>query len=261
MKKFYAILLFTVFNVTMVLPAFAIGKKDKQQNNITLKILTYNVRNCKGLDNKTDFQRTAEVIKQCKADCVTLQELDSATTRLNKAVALNELALRTGMFATYRGSINLQGGKYGIGILTSGKPVNTDYLALPGKEEQRSLLIVETKNYVICCTHLSLTPQDRITSVQMIAEKLQKYSKPVFLAGDLNSQPNSKEIALLKKDFTILNDPSKPTFPADHPDRCIDYLLAKKNPGQSIKMIASEIVEEPLASDHRPVWVKVKVKR
>ena len=125
--------------------AGASGKSGKHHDTDTLKILTYNVRNCKGLDNLTDFQRIADVIIRSDADCVALQELDSATQRLNHAVVLNELALRTGMFPTYHGSISYQGGKYGIGILTRDKPLRTEALVLPGKEEARSLLIVEMK--------------------------------------------------------------------------------------------------------------------
>jgi len=257
--KNYILLLFIGLSIFQIFPSSASDKKDKGRHTVELKILSYNVRNCKGLDNTTDFQRTADVIKRSKADCVALQELDSATLRLNKAVTLNELAAKTGMFATYRGSINFQGGKYGIGILTRKKPLSTEAIPLPGKEEQRSLLIVEMKDYVFCCTHLSLTPADRVTSVRMIADKLQKYTKPVFLAGDLNSSINSTEISNLQHDFTILSDPSMPTFPANRPNICIDYILIKKNPGQTSKVKAYEVVNEPVASDHRPIRVKVMI--
>ena len=246
--------------IVIVTTTSAFGRKNQHQRN-SIKILSYNVRNCKGMDNITDFQRTADVINRVKADCVALQELDSATQRLNNAVALNELASRTKMFPTYNGSINYQEGKYGIGILTREKPIKAEAIPLPGKEEQRSLLIVEMKDYIICCTHLSLTAEDRVTSVRLIAEKLQKYSKPLFLAGDLNAVPNSKEITNLLNDFTILNNPLTPTIPSSQPKKCIDYILVKKQSGINVNVIASEVVNEPVASDHRPVWVKVEVKR
>ena len=259
MKNFITLLIIILLTDFSI--GYASGKKDKHQRSDTLKILSYNVRNCKGLDNATDFQRVADVINRIDADCIALQELDSATLRLNNAVVLNELALRTSLFPTYRGSINYQGGKYGIGMLTREKPLKTDAIELPGKEEPRSLLIVEMKKYVICCTHFSLTPDDRVTSVRMIAEKLQKYKKPVFLAGDLNAQINTSEMNNLLHDFTIITDPSKPTFPADRPNRCIDYILIKKSTGRKVKVIASDAVNEPVASDHLPVWVKVAVER
>lgn len=259
--KNHTIALLIGLSILMAFTTSASDKKGKRSSTLNLKILSYNVRNCKGMDNVTDFQRTADVINRVEADCVALQELDSATQRLNNTVVLNELASRTRMFATYNGSINYQGGKYGIGMLTREKPLKTEAISLPGKEEQRSLLIVEMKDYVICCTHLSLTAEDRIASVRIIAEKLQKYTKPLFLAGDLNAIPDSKEINILLNDFTILNNPTMPTIPSDQPKKCIDYILVKKHSGIHTQVIATEVENEPVASDHLPVWVNMKVKR
>lgn len=261
MKNGILLLLITLSFFMGLFPAGASGKTAKRQFGDTIKILSYNVRNCKGIDDVTNYQRVADVIKRSNADFIALQELDSATQRLNKAVVLNELAMRTGMFPTYRGSISYQGGKYGIGILSREKPLKTEAIALPGREEPRSLLIVEMRNYVICCTHFSLTPEDRVRSVQMITERLRKYSKPVILAGDLNAQYNSKEINELINDFIIITDPAKPTFPANHPDRCIDYILTMKSSSDKVKVIGNEVINEPMASDHRPVLVKVIVER
>jgi len=53
--------------------------------------LTYNVRNCKGLDNNTDYKRVADIISRVDADVVALQELDSATERSNKVVVWKNL--------------------------------------------------------------------------------------------------------------------------------------------------------------------------
>jgi endonuclease/exonuclease/phosphatase family metal-dependent hydrolase len=256
MKNSVILLFFILSSFLNFTWAGAANKSGEHHFTDTLKILTYNVRNCKGLDNATDFQRIADVITRSEADCVALQELDSATQRLNHAV-LNELAQRTGMFPVFHGSISFQGGKYGIGILTREKPLKTEAMALPGKEEARSLLIVEMKNYVICCTHLSLTHEDRIKSAKMITERLQKYSKPVFLAGDLNTEPNSEEISHLIKDWNIISNPARLTFPANHPDRCIDYIMIMKSSMPKVKVADSKVVNEPMASDHLPVWVKV----
>jgi endonuclease/exonuclease/phosphatase family metal-dependent hydrolase len=261
MKNCITLLFITVSFFLNLSPGDVFSQYHKNHDADTLKILTYNVHNCKGIDKIIDFQRTADVINRINADCVAIQELDSATQRQNQTVVLNELAIRTGMIPTFRASIDYQGGKYGIGILTREKPIKTDAIPLTGKEEKRSLLIVEMKNYVICCTHLSLTPEDRITSVRMIAEKLQKYSKPLFLAGDLNALPNSTEIKNLLNDFIIISNPSIPTAPADHPKICIDYILTKKSADQKVKVLASEAVNEHVTSDHLPVWVKVVLER
>jgi endonuclease/exonuclease/phosphatase family metal-dependent hydrolase len=75
----------------------------------TLKILTYNVRNCKGMDNVTDYERVAKVIKRINADVVAIQELDSVTVRSKQIDVLAELARKTGMVPTYHASIKFQG--------------------------------------------------------------------------------------------------------------------------------------------------------
>lgn len=225
-----------------------------------LKIASYNVRNARGMDNVTDFDRVSTVINDMNADAVAIQELDSATERSNGIVVLEELAKRTNMHASFNGSIEFQGGKYGNGILTKEKPLQVEAIELPGREEKRSLLIVELKHFVLCCTHLSLNEEDRQSSVEIIQQHTNKYtSKPIFLVGDLNAGPNSKEIKYLSNNWTMLNDPAKHTFPSDNPDVTIDYLFLKNNQNFKHTLINTDVVAEPMASDHRPLLVELKI--
>lgn len=224
---------------------------------VTVKILTYNVKNCVGLDDVTDYNRVADVLRRINADVVAIQELDSATTRSKRVVVLDELAERVNMHASYGASIDYRGGKYGIGILTREKPVSCSKIPLPGKEEKRSLLIVELKDFVICCTHLSLTREDRLTSVKLINDATRKFSKPVFLAGDLNTEPGSAELKSLEEEWTILNKKQDSTFPANNPNVCIDFILARKAENWNTVVLDSRVEAENVASDHRPVWVRL----
>jgi len=233
------------------------AQQIKRSNDETITILTYNVRNCHGLDNQVNYQRVANVIKKTNADIVALQELDSATTRSKGISVLNELAILTGMIPTYRASISYQGGKYGIGILTRQKPLKVEAIALPGKEEQRSVLFVEMNNYVLACSHFSLTEADRLQSVEIIDQLTTKYTKPVLLAGDLNTTPESPAIKTFSKNWQFLNDTTQLTFPADKPTKCIDYIMARKQAGYSFKVLKAVVENEPVASDHLPVWVKM----
>ena len=236
--------------------SFASGKPGATD---TLKILTYNVRNCKGMDNVTDYERVAKVISRINADVVAIQELDSVTERSKRIDVLAELARKTGMFPTYNSSIRFQGGAYGIGFLTREKTISSVALPLPGSEEKRSVLLVEMENYVVCCTHFSLTQHDRAESVGIINQLVSKYKKPVFLAGDLNAEAGSPEILKLFETWQKLNNPLNPTFPANKPVECIDFILSKKTEGFQFKVIESSVDDEPVASDHLPVWVKVVV--
>jgi len=259
MKNILCVLAFCIaslFSPGIVSCAEISANKDSCDS---LKILSYNICNAKGLDNVINYKRIGDIIRRVDADFVALQELDSATVRSNKAVVLNELATLTGMFPTYRSSISFQGGKYGIGILTKEKPLRVEAFSLPGKEEKRSLLILEMKKYVLCCTHFSLTQADRLSSVEIVTNAVKKYSKPVFLAGDLNTEVGTPEMENLKKDWSVLNNPSQFTIPADNPKSCIDFILAKKSANYKLETIAGAVENEPVASDHLPVWVKVLI--
>jgi endonuclease/exonuclease/phosphatase family metal-dependent hydrolase len=227
----------------------------------TFKIMSYNVRNCRGMDNTVNYKRVADIINRIAPDAVALQELDSATLRSNGAVVLDELASLTGMHKSYSASIEYQGGKYGVGILSREKPVNYAIIPLPGREEKRSLLVVELKNYIVCSTHFSLTRADRITSADIITDALKHFRKPVFLAGDLNAIPGSAEIKNLERNFSVLNDPGEPTIPSDKPAKCIDFILAANYTGHDFKVKRTFVEKEPVASDHLPVWVEVGVRK
>ena len=259
MGRIYVFALLSIYLILSPVDALSREEADKDQENDKIVILTYNVRNCRGLDNITDYQRVADIINRIDPELVALQELDSATQRSGKIIVLNELALRTKLHPTFGAAIDYQGGKYGIGILSKEKPVKWESTPLPGREESRSLLIVEFKNYIFCCTHFSLNEEDRIKSVEIINNLFKETTKPVFLAGDLNATPGSEVIKTLEPGWLILNNTTEPTIPANNPRRCIDYLLVLKN--SKYKYIAEQsIVEaEPLASDHLPVWVKVRI--
>ena len=233
---------------------------QKETEPLFLKIASYNVRNAKGMDDVTDYDRTAKVINDMDAQAVAIQELDSATERSNNMVVLDELAKRTNMYASFIGSINYKGGKYGNGILTKEKPLRQESIALPGSEEKRSLLIVELEDFVLCCTHLSLTEKDRQASIALIKQQTAKYnSKPVFLAGDLNASPNSAEIKDLSVSWALLSDPTQPTFPSNNPKSIIDYIYLKPSSKYKHTVINKQVVNEPMASDHRPLWVELKI--
>ena len=217
----------------------------------TTKVMTYNVRHCAGMDLKVDYDRTASVILEQHPDIVLLQELDSMTGRSNRCYQLGELASHTHYHPVFGAAIDYDGGTYGVGILTQEPPLSTKRIPLPG-EEPRVLLVVEMEDYVVACTHLDLEDTCRLASVPLIVEEAQHWQKPFILAGDWNDLPDSKLLRELKKHFTILSD-TEATFPADHPKECIDYIAILNT--QSAKTVESHVINEPEASDHRPLLV------
>lgn len=254
-KNFFLIIIAIIFTSCDTLQTSVSQSKDNE-----LTLLSYNIRNAWGMDHVTDYDRVAKIITRLQPDAVALQELDSATVRSYGVVVIDELAKRTGMYATYSRSINYQGGGYGIGILTKEKPLRTRRIPLPGNEEKRSLLMVEMSKYIFCCTHWSLTQNDRVQSVKIINDFVAQLhtNKPIFLAGDLNAVSSSTEMAELTKDWNILNDTQQFTIPSSVPIKCIDYILVHRSSSEVIPLM-SKVENEPLASDHLPVWIKVRM--
>ena len=245
-KTFLSMLLFCLlaFNVN--------GQRD-------LRLMSYNIRHGLGLDGRLDLERIAEVINREHLDIVALQEVDSVTQRTGERDLLSELGEFTDMYHVYAPAIPFEGGKYGVGLLCRKKPLSFRSVPLPGREEPRVLLLAEFKDYICCCTHLSLTEEDQLTSVERIEMLLNGENKPVFLAGDLNAEPDSPTIIALQKKFVILTECRGKTIPADNPQSCIDYILGYVANGSRYQVKMNYVINEPIASDHRPVFVNVSI--
>ena len=225
----------------------------------SLRIMSYNVRNAKGMDLKTDYARVAAVMNGLTPDVIAVQELDNGTRRSGGKDVLAELASLAAMYATYGAAIEYDGGKYGVGILSREEPLSHYNVPLPGREEERTILVAEFNEYIFASTHWSLTKEDRVASVDIVCEIAEQYDKPVFMAGDFNMTPESEELQLLTKNWIVLNNLKLNTFPSDSPDRCIDYVFIYSNPDVEAKLLQNNVLNEPIASDHRPVFVDVKL--
>ena len=93
------------------------------QRQERLKLMSYNIRNGIGIDNIQDIGRIARVILREAPDLVALQELDSATLRVDGRYIPGELGRMTGMHATFGRAIGFAGGSYGIGLLSRTEPL------------------------------------------------------------------------------------------------------------------------------------------
>lgn len=233
--------------------------QSQQGNGESLRMMSYNIRNGRGLDNKTDYERIANVIKTARPDVAAMQEVDRETQRNGRVDVMKRLAELAGMHMVYAQAIDYQGGGYGIGMLCKEKPLGHKQIALPGREEKRTMLAVEFKNYVACCTHLSLTKEDRLASVDLINDLVSQYGKPVILAGDFNAKPDSEFIKKLSSDWVMLSSPKDKTFPADKPRQTIDYIFGYKKNGSQYKISKYEVMDEPVASDHCPIYADLKI--
>lgn len=229
---------------------------------LPLKIMSYNIRHGEGMDKVFDLDRTAAVISKHAPDIIGLQEVDSFVSRSNRINEMGYLATKTSMHGTFGPAIPLTGGKYGVGILSKERPLSVNNIPLPGKEK-RTLLVCEFEHYVFACTHLDLNDSCRKASIPIIVEEAKRWTtKPFYICGDWNDTPSSQTIAQIKRNFTLLNRTTNTsqfkcyTYPADVPTKCIDY-IAKY--GKSSVPKTREVIDEPQASDHRPIMVEIEL--
>lgn len=237
---------------------FAVLFTFSAQAQNTLKLMSYNIKNANGMDNVCNFQRIANVINNASPDVVAIQEVDSMTNRSRQKYVLGEIADRTQMHGYFAPAIDYDGGKYGIGLLTKQVPLRLQSLPLPGREEARTLILAEFADYIYCCTHMSLTEEDRMKSLELVKAFTSSSTKPLFLAGDMNAEPESGFIKELQKDFQILSNPKQHTFPAPDPKETIDYIATLKQNAKGFAVISAKVINEPMASDHRPILVELR---
>ena len=249
-----------VFIACLLLSCLTAYPQD--DTTMLLRLMTYNIRHGAGMDDVIDLDRQAAVIQGATPDVVGLQEVDSVVKRSSYIDQAAYLGQSLGMYATFGGAIPLTRGKYGVAILSKEAPMSVHHLPLPGNEA-RTLLVCEFEEYVFATTHLDLDEECRIASLPIIIEEAARWDKPFFICGDWNDQPGSTFITKVRKDFNILNNTTSSsanyTFPARNPTKIIDYIASY---GRVIKSIRSrKVINEPEASDHRPVLVEVKMER
>ena len=257
------ILLLSIFCISLVscgtrAPYRQEGTSFQQQKGAH-RIMSYNIHHGRGMDDIVDIERIGKLIIDVQPEVVGLQEVDSVVNRSGNIDIIQMLSEQTGMHATFGYSILHDGGKYGNGILTREKPIKVKKIALPGAREARTALIVELERYVVVNTHLSLDGAERLRSVEIITDAAKGYDKPVFLTGDLNATPDSAPMELLKKEWQILSDPDQPTSPSIHPRRTIDYILGYTANGQTYTRYRAEVIDEQVASDHRPLFTDIRL--
>ena len=253
MKKVFLFLCFSLFAIIGYTQSYP-------QTENTIRVMSYNIQNGRGMDNTINYQRIADVITNVAPHVVALQELDSATNRSKGVDVLSRLASLTAMYSVYGASIPYDGGKYGVAVLSKEKPVSWKRISLPGKEEARSLLLVEFKDYLFCCTHLSLNEDDRLASVAIINQAVKDYDKPVILAGDMNDTPGTPVLDAFKQNWNTLSNIKLPTHPSNKPDSTIDYIFGYTPKGYTYSVWQTRVVNEPMASDHLPVFADVRLK-
>jgi len=241
-----------------------------------LRVMTYNVHSCVGLDGKLAAERIARVIARANPDVVALQELDAGRARTGGEDQAERIALYLEMQYHFYPHIHIEDEKYGDAILTHlpMRIIKTGPLPghLPGgKLEPRGALWVAIDLHGtevnIVNTHLGLTSRERMAQIEVLLgdEWLGRLNgdQPVILCGDFNSVPSSKGYRLLRSRFLDAQAQLKEhrpacTFYSRLPSFRIDHVFI--HPGirvTGITVPCSELAK--VASDHLPLIADLRI--
>ncbi len=222
-------------------------------------VLSYNIHHGEGTDGKLDLERIARVIRSVSPDIVAVQEVDRGTSRTGGVDQAAELARLTGMRAIFGQTIPYGGGQYGNAVLTRLEVERWDNHPLPGVEP-RGLLDVATERFTFFATHLDATRDDakRVEAARQINARMAGSKVPAVLAGDLNAPPERAPIRTLAAEWRIVGgEQERPTSPSGAPRRQIDYILFR--PAARWKTVEVRVLDEPTASDHRPIFAVLEL--
>jgi len=239
----------------------------------SLTVMSYNIMHGEqpydgGEGNLDDI---AALIDEVNPDFVALQEVDEMTGRI---AALNNgqpfsfidsLAKVTGMKGYFGQTIDFEGGAYGIGLLTrTALEFHKIALPNPGDGEPRAVLFVQAETsdgqpFIFASTHLDFQfAENQKAQVEKVNEVLLTKDQPVIIAGDFNLTPDTDYYQILQEkwiDAAIAFDENpEPTFPANGPNRRIDYLFLSKQDQWEVINIHTVDVQ---FSDHIPLVAKV----
>ena len=233
-----------------------------------IRIASYNIRHGQGMDERVDLNRTARVLEGLAADFVGLQEVDMGAARSGGKAQVVELARALDMQPAFGKFMDFDGGRYGMGILSAYPIVDVAPIALPEGREPRVALEVLAQlpggqRVRVINVHFDWIADDaaRFAQAKALCAYLDGLAEPYLLVGDFNDGPGSRTIERIRR--TAAEVPKSPlgrlTIPADQPTKEIDYLFV--SPGDRWITSSASVVSEKSASDHRPLFADVVLRR
>ena len=252
----------------------------KATENRKLRVMTYNVHICKGMDGKLSPERIARVIARYSPDIVALQEVDVRRERTGGVDQAQQIARRLSMDCHFQPAMHVEDERYGDAIMTRLPLRLIKKGILPGPvkgsrmhklAEPRGALWMEVDFHGtmihVFNTHLGLSKGERQRQIDaLLSEEWMgspECGRPRILVGDFNALPGAAEI---KKLTGVLDDAQlklpghkpKGTFFSRLPKARIDYVFVDPDLRVSdIHVPRSELTR--LASDHLPLIVDLNV--
>jgi endonuclease/exonuclease/phosphatase family metal-dependent hydrolase len=231
-----------------------------------LRVLCYNIHHGEGTDQRVDLERLAEVISAVEPDLVALQEVDDRTQRTGGVDQTAKLAELTGLHGRFARQIDFEGGHYGQAFLSRFPLSEVTIHWLPGVPERErriaasvSVRLPDRQPLTFISTHLHhANGEFRKQQAAALNGTFGESDEIAILVGDLNATPESEPLSILSRKWTSATaGQTRLTFPAGTPERQLDYVLYR--PANRLNVVKSEVPDEPVASDHRPLLVEFEL--
>jgi endonuclease/exonuclease/phosphatase family metal-dependent hydrolase len=250
-----------------VVAKFRFDPQAKPVTEVKSRVVSYNIRHGRGMDDKLDLARTAATLRRLNPDIVGLQEVDLRVRRSGSVNQAAELGKRLKMHAAFGAFMDHDGGWYGMGILSRYPLRNVQSVVLPVGNEPRVALAAEVRlpsdeSLMVVNVHFDWVEDDdfRFAQASALAEYLLGLKMPYVLLGDFNDEPGSRTISLFR---SLAGEAKKPasdhfTYSAAQPEKEIDFVFFW--PPTRWVARRTRIVDEKLASDHRPVFTELTLR-
>ena len=235
-----------------------------------LRVATYNVHGCRGMDRRRSEQRIAEVIAMLDVDVIGLQELDLNRRRSAGVDQAAVIANQLGWHRYFHPALRVADEQYGDAILSRYPMKLRKAQELPSVTtrvcpESRAAIWVEIETprgaVQVINTHLGLGRRERFMQAQLLAgpEWLSGVATgdSLVLLGDFNSLPGSPPFQLLARHLRdartfIRPTPRLRTFPTRLPLVAVDHILVN----DQLRVDSIKVVRDAparIASDHFPL--------
>jgi endonuclease/exonuclease/phosphatase family metal-dependent hydrolase len=243
-----------------------------------LRVATYNVHGCVGMDGQRSEGRIAEVIASMSADIVGLQELDLGRARSSHADQAALIATQLGWKYQFHPAMRSGDEQYGNAIV-SRFPIELKRAAeMPGTapwycREQRGAIWMQAETDLgpvhIINSHFGLGRSERSLQAKLLIGPDWLGSvppdEPAILVGDFNSVRTSRAYRLIKahlRDVRTLVRPPRAfrTFPTRLPSLAVDYIFVNS----ALSATHLNVHRTPLArlaSDHFPLVCELTLKQ
>jgi endonuclease/exonuclease/phosphatase family metal-dependent hydrolase len=241
-----------------------------------MRLVTYNVHRCVGVDRRLDVERIAGVIAELEPDIVCLQELDVGRARTGGVDQARTIADHLSMTVRFHAAMRVEAEEYGDAILTRHPETLVRVGALPtvrgvpGLEPRGALWVrvnIEGVDINVLTTHLGLVPREqRLQAAALVGKDWLGHPDckgPTLLAGDFNATSITRPYQTLARNHADCQrqlglKPTLKTFPSGFPAIRIDHVFVSPE----IRVTDVRAPFSPLsrmASDHLPLVVDFEI--